>query len=139
MKPRSSTSYEAISSSRTALTSSIFSSRSCASSVGATGWSATMRIASIARAFSVAIGARSAVVGVDARQVGGVERMAQPQDLDLAERPRLEDVDQALLVHLEDGEEAHDDLEPLDERRGELAEGDAPDTGQLIDELLHRV
>src|SRR3954447_14250677 len=98
-----------------------------------------MRIASMARAFSVAIGAASAVVGVDARQVGDVEGVAQPQDLDLAEGSRLEDVDQALLVHLEDGEEADDDLEPLDERRGELAEGDATDPGQLVDELLHRV
>ena len=45
----------------------------------------------------------------------------------------LVEVDQALLVQLEHGEEAHDDLEPLDERAGERAERDAPDPGQLVD------
>ena len=36
----------------------------------------------------------------------------------------LVEVDEALLEQLEDGEEAHDDLEPLDEVAGELAERD---------------
>ena len=52
---------------------------------------------------------------------------------------RLLDVDGALLEQLEHGEEPHDDLELLDERRGELAERDAADPGQLVDQLGHGV
>ena len=41
----------------------------------------------------------------------------------------------ALLEQLEHGEEADDHLEPLDERGGQAAERDAPDAGQLVDQL----
>ena len=43
-------------------------------------------------------------------------------DLDVAEGAGLVEVDQALLVQLEHGQEPHDDLEALDERLGERAE-----------------
>src|SRR5690349_2044627 len=98
------------------------SSRSCASSVGSTGWSATISTASIARLASSLI-VRSPVVGVDlgesghptaAFHRGGVS--ADPRDGQVAEVGRLLQLDEPLLVELEDGEEAHDDLEPLDER-----------------------
>ena len=41
---------------------------------------------------------------------------AEPLDLDLAEAVGLVELDEALLEQLEHGEEADDDLEPLDER-----------------------
>ena len=50
-------------------------------------------------------------------------------------RAGLVEVDEALLEQLEDGEEANDDLEPLDQVAGELAEADAPDQGQLLEQL----
>ena len=54
----------------------------------------------------------------DDRLVVAVDAVvAQPDDLDVAEGVGLVEVDQALLEQLEHGEEAHDDLEPLDERR----------------------
>ena len=63
----------------------------------------------------------------------------EPDDRDVAEVAGLVELDQALLVQLEHGEEAHDDLEPLDQRAGELAERDAPDARQLVEQLLDRV
>ena len=48
-------------------------------------------------------------------------------------------VDQALLEQLQHGQEADDDLQPLDQPVGQAAEGDAPDPGQLVDQLGHRL
>ena len=50
-------------------------------------------------------------------------RRAEPRDDDVAERRDLVEVDEALLAQLEHGEEADDDLEPLVDAVGELAEG----------------
>ena len=50
----------------------------------------------------------------------------------------LVEVDQALLEQLQHGQEADDHLEPLDQAVGEPAERDAPDPGQLVDQLGRR-
>ena len=62
-----------------------------------------------------------------------------PDDLDVTERDGLVELDEALLEQLEQGQEAHDDLDALDELAGELAEPDAPDAGQLVDQLFDGV
>ena len=68
-------------------------------------------------------GIRSAIVGVDRRQLLELGAVApEPDDLDVAEGAGLVEVDEALLEQLEHGEEAHHDVEALDERAGELAE-----------------
>ena len=49
--------------------------------------------------------------------------------VDVTEAIGLIELDQALLVQLEDGEEAHDDLEPLGQVGGQPGERDAADLG----------
>src|SRR5690348_438426 len=106
------------------------SSSSCASRVGSTGWSATISTASIARLGSSLTGAptlvASPVVAVDlgeARHPAAALHLrriaADPDDRQLREVGDLLELDESLLVQLEDCEEPHDDLEPLDERPGE--------------------
>src|SRR6516165_7130880 len=105
----------------------MLSSNNCASSSGRTGSSATMSTASSARRRSVSaavggrsaatgstLGPHSAVVGVDQ---DGVDHsvLAQPLDLDGAERAVLYQLDVALLVQLEHREEPHDHLEAADQ------------------------
>src|SRR5438309_3192924 len=105
------------------------------------GSSATMRIASMARDSSVATVTRlSSFVHVGGREVLRVRVVRpDPRDLELAEVPRLGDVDEPPLVELEHGEEAHDDLEPVVVVAGELPEGCASGARQLADELLEGV
>src|SRR4051794_31671619 len=99
------------------------SSSSWARSWGSTGRSATRTMASRARTDSLR--PTSAVIGVGPRQDEvDVGRVAHPRDGDLAERLGLVEIDQALLAQLEHGQEAHDDLEPLDQVGGEPAERD---------------
>ena len=74
-------------------------------------------------------GIGSAIVGVDRRRAPPARSgrgpshtiWMSPNDV------RLVEVDEALLEQLEDGEEAHDHLEALDEVAGELAERDRAD------------
>src|SRR5262245_51771925 len=57
----------------------------------------------------------------------GVLVVAQPAQLDVAERVGLVHVDQPLLVQLEHGQEADDDLEAVHQPVGEAAERYAAD------------
>ncbi len=89
---------------------------------------------------------RSSLVPVDRGQrshpcpvVDGVGVTADPDDRDVGEVGELLDVDEALLVQLEHGEEAHDDLETFEQPAGELPERHAPRAWQLVEQLLHRV
>src|SRR4051812_4795331 len=126
-----------MSSRNVASTCTTSSSSSCARSCGSTGPSATMMIASMARATSVAIGAAgSAVVDVDEAEIGLGRLAAQPHDLDLAEGARLIEVDETLLVQLEQGQEAHHDLEAFGEARGDGPERRSTEPGQLVEQLV---
>ena len=133
-------------------------SSSCASSSGSTGSVATSTIASIARMNS-ATESSTRVADVLVAHVESIDRSrisprsrrrgsrrrrprrtpAIHDDLDVAEALGLVELDHALLEQLEHGEEAHDHLQPLDEAVGQPAERDAPDAGQLVDQLGHRV
>ena len=65
----------------------------------------------------------SAVVGVDERRDRpGAARWPSHTISISPKAPGWIEVDHALLVQLEQGQEPHDDLEPLDERRGQLPE-----------------
>ena len=72
---------------------------------------------------------RSRRSAVEAGEPGAVVRPSPspPSQMivDVAEGAGLVEVDEALLEQLEHGEEAHDDLEPLDQRGGEPPERDA--------------
>src|SRR3954447_19532000 len=118
-------------------------SSSCDSRPVSIGFSATMRMASMARISSVATSsAPSSSAGV-LLDVELVQRCglvpAQPGDVQLAEVAGLGQVDHALLVQLEDGQEADDDVEPLGLAVGEAAERGALDPGQQVDQLDHGV
>src|SRR2546423_13317000 len=109
-KPRSAASSIEASS---AHSSSIFAggrSSSWASRCVSTGSSATMRMASIALAFSPVIGVHRGHGAHPAAffRVGGVA--ADPGDRDVAEVGELVELDEALLVHLEHGEGPHHHL-----------------------------
>src|SRR5947209_793361 len=107
-------------------------SSSWAMSWGSTGSSATMRMASMARRAS------SAIVGVHGGHRGG-RGGGDPGDLEVAEQRALVELDEALLVELEHGEEADDDLEALGQVLGQVPERDAPGARQLVDQLVDRV
>src|SRR5690606_40887544 len=82
----------------------------------------------------------SAIVGVDRRQLLQLRAVpAEPDDLDVGEGAGLVEVDEALLEQLEHGQEADDDVEPLDQASGELPEPDATGQGELLHELEHRL
>jgi tryptophanyl-tRNA synthetase len=79
----------------------------------------------------------SALVGVDAGQVGGVEgRRADPDDFDIAKSPRLIEFDVPLLEQFENGQEPDDDLESLDKRLGEPPERHPSHPRKLVDQFF---
>src|SRR5688572_25075599 len=154
-KPRCWSAYSARSSSHQRSTDATGCSSNCASNSGSTGSWATSTTASIARLKPATgsstgsnsssltcsiIAAVSPLVGVDEDRVG-VDYIAagDPCDLDVAKALGLIEVDEALLEQLEDGEEADDHLEPLGEVGRQVAERDAADAGQLVDELGDRL
>src|SRR4029079_15431008 len=109
---------------------------------GATGSTATITIASIARTVSVSTSfiVTSAFVVVDRDRPGGNGfEAAGPPHVDLAELAFLFEFDPSLLEQLQHGEEPHDHLEALDQTAGEAPERDASDPGQLVDQLRPRV
>src|SRR5687767_6358717 len=93
-------------------------SRSWAMRPGSMGSSATMRMASMARSSSCMGLAR---VLLDGQRLQRHRLVAQPGDGEIAEVLGLVEVDQALLVELEDGQEAHDDGEALGQVLGQVA------------------
>src|SRR3954453_4839604 len=144
MNPRSSSSYAACSSLHSSSTRFTGTSRSCARSCGSTGSSATIRIASMARAS--AFMSMSSFVPVDEGQrvhprsaLDGCGIAADPDDRDVGEVAELLDLDQTLLVQLEHCEEADDDFEALEQAARELAERDAVGPRQLVEQLFDRV
>jgi len=79
----------------------------------------------------------SAVVVIDAGEIGDTHRRrTDPDDLDVAERFRLIELDESLLEQFEDGEEPHDDLESFDEGLRQSSEGDPPEARELVDQFL---
>src|SRR4051794_4321903 len=120
--PRSLASYSVASSAHSASTCAAGSSSNCASRLVSTGSSVTMRTASMARLASAVIGVHpcKCVHPAAVFEVGTFG--TDPYDRDVAEVGDLLEVDESVLVELEDGEEAHDHLEPLDESTGEPAE-----------------
>src|SRR4051794_12852397 len=100
-KPRSSASYASASSVQSSSTLAAGSSSSCASRWVSTGSSATMRMASMARAFSED---ELSVIGVHRGHgphptalLGRVELAADPGDRDVAEARELIELDEPLL------------------------------------------
>lgn len=81
--------------------------------------------------------ASSALVGVDAGQIGGFEgRRADPDNFDIAKGTGLIELDVTLLEQFEDGQEPDHDLESLDKRLGESSERHPSHPGKLVDQLL---
>src|SRR5690349_10173901 len=111
-------------------TSAGSSGRPGTSSSAGSGWRSASSPSASANSSSGSV--MSALVVVDgacgdARPLPAVDAvLAQPAQLDLAERVGLVEVDQALLEELQEGQEAHDDLEALDQAVGQAAEGDPP-------------
>ena len=59
--------------------------------------------------------------------------------MDFAEAPQLVDLHDALLVELQHGQEAHHDLDPVEQVPGQVAEGNRASSGNLVDQGSHRV
>ncbi len=65
--------------------------------------------------------------------------VAQPAHLERGSRRGLIQLDQPPLVQLEQGEEPHDDLQPLAQTTGQPRKGHPPDARQLVEQLIDRV
>jgi len=75
---------------------------------------------------------RSAFIVVN-RECGSFLGVADPYNLNVAKRFRLIELDEALLEQLQQREEAHDDLQPLDKTCRQPSERDATGARQFIE------
>src|SRR5438552_80938 len=104
-----------------------------------------MRIASRARIASArgppSGRAVSAIVGIGSFQGGAylVLSRAEPAHLDAGEGALLAELDEPLLVELEHGEKADDDIEARRRVQGELAERRGAEPRQLAREIVEGV